>query len=425
MQFLTQLLPSLADFGVWGYWFILLTSLVEALVIVGSFVPGALFVIFAGILVSKGVYNLGYMIIFASVGAILGDLVSYYLGSKGTHLFKNENRLLKADHLTSGKAFFEKYGDKSVLIGRFLGPVRSIVPFVAGLTGMNKRSFLLWNVAGGIVWSVSHLYVGYFFGGSLGLIHQWSTLVTIFILGLISILAMVWVGVKQSEFLLRFWHPLALFFSGFLVYQIADTVFLGESVPFIDMRIYNLLLLVRDDELILFFKFVTIIGNWQFIIPTALLLSILLFYKKQLQRYIPQLWVTLISAEAITYALKVFVARPRPLNGLLVENDFSFPSGHATIAMAFFGTLIYIAWSHIHPSRYRQFFIFIGVSLILLIGFSRLYLGVHYFSDILTGYLVGFIGILLGRSVFAGSISQLKEKSPELRSRNDHRTRVN
>ncbi len=406
-NFFSHLLPTLGSFGVWGYWFILLVSLVEALVIVGSFIPGALFVVFAGILVSKGVYDLGDMIIFASVGAILGDMASYYLGSKGTHLFKNENRFLKEDHLASGKAFFKKHGDKSVLIGRFLGPLRSIVPFVAGLTGMNKRSFLFWNVIGGVAWAVSHILIGYFFGGSLAFIHKWSLLVTMFVLGSLAMLAIVWVFVKQSELVLRFWRPLVIFLSGFLVYQMADVVFLGESVPLIDMHLQSWFLLVRDDELILFFKLVTILGNWQFIIPTAIVLSIWLFYKRNLQRYIAPLWVTLISAEVITYALKLFVARPRPLDGLLIENDFSFPSGHATIAVAFLGTLIYIASIHIHSSRWRQVFIFIAVTLILLIGLSRLYLGVHYLSDIVAGYLVGFLSILIGMYVKGKSSASL------------------
>ncbi len=398
-NFFSHLLPTLGSFGVWGYWLILLISLIEALVVVGSFVPGGLFVIFAGVLVSKGVYDLGDMIIFASIGAILGDIASYYLGTKGIHLFKNENRFLKDDHLASGKVFFKKHGNKSILIGRFLGPLRSIVPFVAGLTGMNKRTFLFWNVIGGVAWAVSHILIGFFFGGSLGFIHQWSLLVTIFVLGLLAILAMVWVFVKHSEFVLRFWRPLTILLSGFLVYQMANVVFLGESVPLIDRNVRNLFLLVRDDELILFFKFVTILGNWQFIIPTAVILSIWFFYKKHLRRYIATLWVTIISAEIITFALKLFVARPRPLDGLLTENDFSFPSGHATIAMAFFGVLIYVVSTNIESFRGRQVFIFIAVTLILLIGLSRLYLGVHYLSDILTGYLVGFLSILLGMYV--------------------------
>lgn len=388
----------------WGYWLILFVSFIEALVIVGSFVPGALFVVFAGVLVSKGVYDLGDMIIFASIGAILGDSASYYLGTKGTHLFKNENMLLKEDHLVSGKKFFKKHGNKSILIGRFLGPLRSIVPFIAGLTNMNKGTFLFWNVVGGIAWAVSHILIGFFFGGSLGLIHRWSLLVTVFVLGLLTLLAVVWVFVKHSKLVLRFWRPFTIVLLGFLVYQMADMVFLGESVPLIDMNVRNWFLLVRDDELILFFKLVTMLGNWQFIIPTTVILSIYFFYKKNLQRHLATLWVTIISAGIITFALKIFVARPRPIDGLLIENDFSFPSGHATIAMAFFGVLIYVVSTHTHSFRGRQICIFIAVTLIFLIGVSRLYLGVHYLSDILAGYLVGLFALLLGTHLYQSRV---------------------
>jgi undecaprenyl-diphosphatase len=416
MPSLTHLVPSLASLGVWGYWIILLVSFAEALVLVGSFIPAAVFVLFAGVLVSKGVYDLGDMIIFASIGAILGDFVSYYLGSKGTHLFKNENKYFKEDHLARGKAFFKKYGDKSVLIGRFLGPLRSIIPFIAGLTGMNKRAFLFWNVIGGVAWAVSHLLIGYFFGGSLAIIHQWSVLVTVFVLGLTAALAILWVVVKHSTLLLRFWQSLFILLSVLVLYQIADVVFLGESIPFIDRYVHGWFLLVRDEELILFFKFVTILGNWQVIVPTASILSIWFLVKKRMHNQVVQLCVALVSAEAITYTLKLFVARPRPLDGLLVEHDFSFPSGHATIAMAFFGTLIYFISTRMPNSRKKQILLFFGASLIVLIGLSRLYLGVHYLSDVFAGYLVGLIGVILGRSVCLKYRVFLKGKYHRLRT---------
>lgn len=386
----------------------LLMSFAEAFVIIGSFIPGALLVIFSGVLVSQGVYRMEYMIIFASAGAILGDAVSYYVGTFGTRLFKDENKFLKIDHLDRGTAFFNKYGNKSILIGRFFGPLRAVVPFVAGLTRMRLGTFFLWNVVGGILWATSHILIGYFFGGSISYLHKWSFMVTMFVLGLLTTIALMWGFFKQFGLVSRFWKPLLILLSGFLLYQMTETVFLGESVPFIDTWLHQWFFQVRDDELITFFKFITVLGNWQVVLPIASILSTWFFVKKK-QQYLIPLWVSLISAEVVTFMLKILVARPRPLGGLLVENDFSFPSGHATIAMAFLGMLIYVVIKQVSSLRKRQILVFLGVTLILLIGVSRLYLGVHYLSDILAGYLVGFLGVLLGVYVQKSSlINKLK-----------------
>jgi undecaprenyl-diphosphatase len=391
----THLLPSLGSLGVWGYWIILLVSFIEALVVVGSFVPAAVFVVFAGVLVSKGVYDIGDMMIFASVGAILGDTVSYYLGTHGTHLFKNENRFLKADHIERGKTFFTKYGNKSILIGRFFGPVRSFVPFVAGLTRMNFSKFFFWNVTGGILWAVSHILLGYFFGDSLSIIHKWSLLVTTFVLGTVSIFAVLWVVFKQSDIMVRFWKPFVIFLCGFLVYQLADIIFLGEATPIIDTRVHDWFLSVRDEDLILLFRFLTTLGDSLLILLVAVYISIYLFRKK-LHTYIAPFWITLISAGATTFVLKIIIARPRPLDALVSESDFSFPSGHATIVVAFYGFLVFVLMRQAKFVAQKNVFLSLGIIIILLVGLSRLYLGVHYLSDVIAGYLVGTMGLVSG-----------------------------
>ncbi|PIT95911.1 PA-phosphatase, partial [Candidatus Falkowbacteria bacterium CG10_big_fil_rev_8_21_14_0_10_37_14] len=102
MNFLTNILPSLSHLGVWGYWLVLLFSLLESLVFAGVIVPGSTLVIMAGFLSSQGYLDIGDLIWFAAIGAILGDSISYYLGTKGTRFFHNENKLLKADHLERG-----------------------------------------------------------------------------------------------------------------------------------------------------------------------------------------------------------------------------------------------------------------------------------------------------------------------------------
>ena len=141
MEYLSSILPAIQHLGIFGYWIVLLVSLLESLAFIGTLIPGTIVVMLAGFLSAQGYLDLGDLIWFAAIGAILGDSLSYYLGTKGTKFFHNENKFLKFSHLEKGEKFFKKHGDKSIFFGRFIGPIRPIVPFVAGLFKMNKWSF--------------------------------------------------------------------------------------------------------------------------------------------------------------------------------------------------------------------------------------------------------------------------------------------
>ena len=192
MSFLTNIFSSLPYLGIWGYWIVLLAALLESVVFAGVIVPGSTIVILAGFLSSQGYLDIGDLILFATIGAILGDNISYYLGTKGTKFFRAENKWLKIEHLERGKQFFHRHGSKSVFLGRFIAPLRAILPFVAGLSGMKKSRFLFWNVISAVLWSVSHLLVGYFFGNALTVIEVWSTRLGYTIGGIIVFLALIY-----------------------------------------------------------------------------------------------------------------------------------------------------------------------------------------------------------------------------------------
>ncbi len=199
MNAINSILPALQHLGVFGYWLVLLVALTESLAFVGSVVPGAILVTLAGFLSSRGYLDLGDLIWFAAIGAILGDNLSYWLGTKGTRFFKEENRWLKRAHLEKGERFFKTHGGKSVFLGRFIGPLRPIIPFIAGLSKMNKWQFLLWNLVSGFLWATAHLFLGYFFGGALRVIEAWSTRAGIFILAVIVAVILTRIIVKYSR----------------------------------------------------------------------------------------------------------------------------------------------------------------------------------------------------------------------------------
>ena len=177
LEFIDSFLPTIKTLGGWGYWIVLLISLAEALPFIGLILPGSILVAFFGFLSAQGYLDIRNLIWFAAIGAILGDGIGYYLGTKGVRFFRNENKILKLSHLEKGGKFFQKHGNKSILLGRFIGPLRPIVPFVAGLSRMDRKTFLFWNVIGGILWAIAYLLLGYFFGSALPMIEAWSTII--------------------------------------------------------------------------------------------------------------------------------------------------------------------------------------------------------------------------------------------------------
>lgn len=161
-----------------------------------------------------------------------------------------------------------------------------------------------------------------------------------------------------------------------------------------DQKIAALFLTIRSGFGIKIFSVISFFGNWLFLVPLMLLIIIILYLKNK-KEFIIQFLLTVLSAEAVTFFSKILFHRGRPLLAVFHETDFSFPSGHATIAAAFYGYLAYIIIKSV-KARYKRLIIISAVLIIGLIGFSRLYLGVHYLSDVLAGYLVGLTALIIG-----------------------------
>jgi undecaprenyl-diphosphatase len=142
------------------------------------------------------------------------------------------------------------------------------------------------------------------------------------------------------------------------------------------------------------FSVISFFGNWQFILPVMLIIILILFIKNK-KRFIIPFSAVVIAAETVTFLGKILFHRARPWYAIFPETDFSFPSGHATIAVAFYGYLAYIFIKSL-KGRHDQLIIGLTVLIIILIGLSRLYLDVHYVSDVLAGYLIGSLSLIIG-----------------------------
>jgi membrane protein DedA with SNARE-associated domain len=148
--------PAWAGFAVFAI------SLSESLAVVGLFIPGVLAMSVIGGLVSIGVLKIVPTLLFAILGAIFGDGISYSIGRHFKQTLPNYwpfSRFPK--WLGRGKEFFVKHGSKSIIVGRFIGPVRPFIPVVAGIMAMCPRKFFVANVLSAIIWAPVYMLPGF------------------------------------------------------------------------------------------------------------------------------------------------------------------------------------------------------------------------------------------------------------------------
>jgi membrane protein DedA with SNARE-associated domain len=179
----------LLHFAWLGPWFFFLGATAEALPIIGTFLPGATIVTMGGFAAAHGYFPLPVVLAFSIIGAISGDVVSYYVGFHGGKLIRRKH-IIKEALLQKGENFFHKYGNQSILWGRFIGPLRSILPFLSGLLKVKQSTFWFWNIISGIIWGFFYVLVGYFSGNLFSLIvKRWNyRLTSIVILSILALL---------------------------------------------------------------------------------------------------------------------------------------------------------------------------------------------------------------------------------------------
>jgi membrane-associated protein len=166
-----HLTQFVATYGAWVYAVLFLVIFAETGLVVTPILPGDSLLFAAGALAATGGMDIKLLAVLLVVAAVLGDAVNYAAGKfvgprvfRATDQTSRWHRLLNRDHLDRTHAFFEKYGGKAVILGRFVPIVRTFVPFVAGAGAMTYSKFALYNVAGAIIWVGICLFAGYGFG---------------------------------------------------------------------------------------------------------------------------------------------------------------------------------------------------------------------------------------------------------------------
>ncbi len=141
----------------------------ESGLLFGFFLPGDSLLFTAGVFAARGDLNLGIILVGVVVAAIAGDQVGYAFGRRvGPALFRRpDSRFFRREHVEKAQAYFERYGVKTIVLARFVPIVRTFAPIVAGVGAMNYRTFVTYNVLGGLLWGVGVTMLGFLLGEAI------------------------------------------------------------------------------------------------------------------------------------------------------------------------------------------------------------------------------------------------------------------
>ena len=186
------------NYGLWVYAILFLIIFSETGLVVTPFLPGDSLLFAAGALTVGTALDVNLLAGTLILAAVLGNLTNYTIGHFfGERLFQNpKSRIFRRDHLDKTQEFFAKHGGKTIIITRFLPIVRTFAPFVAGMGAMTYPRFLAFNLVGGLLWVLSFVYAGHFFGNLPVVRHNFTLL--IFGIIAVSLLPMV-IGMVKAR----------------------------------------------------------------------------------------------------------------------------------------------------------------------------------------------------------------------------------
>ncbi len=406
----------------------------ESVAIIGTIVPGSITMAVIGALAGAGIIPLWSTLLCAIFGAILGDGISYWLG----HHFKDRIKSFWPFRhypglLESGEVFVHRYGVMSVFVGRFVGPVRALVPLVAGMLGMRPLPFIIANVASAIGWAPAYMLPGILLGAAalelppdiaMNVMMVFVIVSLLFILGLWLLYKFlklfhnqieqlqnwIWSKFKNSRLLspitrlLKHRDPVKMHGQLNLAFYFLLTMFLffclafyvtavgPSSVP-INNAIYHLFRGIHTHGVDVIMLNITLLGQKEILLPVILVIFVLLLIYRRFRTAFHALALGVMCAGSV-YVLKHLLKSPRPWGIFQNPETWSMPSGHTALATTVFMGLAFLIARSVQP-KFRKLIYFIGILLSFMVGVSRLYLGAHWFTDVLGSWLLASALLML------------------------------
>jgi len=433
---LDKLIEDLSgSLGAWTYLLVGVLAFLETGAFIGLIAPGEFTVLLGGAVAANGDISLPVIIAITWFAAFSGDSVSFLLGA---HLGRDflvrhgERFRITPERLAIVEGYFSRYGGRTILIGRFIGLVRAIAPFIAGSSRLPYRNFAPYSILGTGLWSIALLLLGYFFAQSLDKVSEIVSrglvvfgIVVGVVVGVVvsyrflrdpqnrrklvtemerrrALRPVVHLGRRlrpQFEFLgrrltpgglgLEFTSLLAALSVGLFVLIAYWSVVAGDPGPTPgDQTAYDFVHDLQTGWLTDAAKVVTTLGSGWVTYPLAAIAASIL----AIRRMWPEFWALAIGftlAAVLAPEIKALTDRPRPPDPLVSVTGSAFPSGHAAQATLYTWLAITFALKVVPGITRRSLVIATGIGLTALIGLSRVYLRVHWLSDVSAGWALG------------------------------------
>jgi membrane protein DedA with SNARE-associated domain/membrane-associated phospholipid phosphatase len=434
MPWFEQITQFVADYRYLAYLLVFVVAFWESIPVFGIFVPGSTIIVAASILIPSGALELFPVLMTAILGSIAGDCGSFLMGRRyGRSLLSWGPLARREDMVARAERFFREHGGKGIIIGRFLAPIRGILPAMAGMTGITWSRFLPAAVFAALGWAPLHVLPGALIGASLHVAGAVTARLGIFVLvllifGYLLVLltrALLFWGVPAGARAMRvllIWArahnnsigreivalldpahkeakaiaPLAvlLILGGWGFFAILEDIVAGEALSRADASIFNGLQALRTPWGDMVMVAITELGDAKVTVPVFLAgVGWLLWRRAWIDG--AYLAAAVVIAQAVAAAIKIALHTPRPIPELYQGwSAFSFPSGHATVNAVLYGFLAVMVVRETGPIL-RRFIAAAAALLVGLIALSRLYLGAHWFTDVAGGLGFGIAWVAL------------------------------
>ncbi|MBB5502535.1 bifunctional DedA family/phosphatase PAP2 family protein [Paraburkholderia sp. MM5384-R2] len=426
-----HLLHLLAGHSTWMLAVVFLAAFFEAIAVIGTFVPGSTAMFLAGALTGTGSLSLAWVFVWAIVGAVAGDGASFWLGDRYRERivtlwpFRAHPGVLDA-----GQRFFLKHGAKSVVLARFIGPLRAIVPVVAGMMGMRPLRFLSINVLSALLWAPAHILPGVVFGASVLLAGAVSFRLVVIIAMLACI---VWLSFRGAGFLvshanawssaagrhLGSWacrHPgplgriarrmldpdtpdathllatsLIVLAAGALFFGVLEDVVSGDPLTTIDLSVYHFLQSIRTPWGDTLLAALATLGSGITLFALVVTVALWMVWERRWRTIVYWL-AAVVFSQLLILGLQLAMRRAPPNE--LMSGHFVFPSNHVAATVIIYGFLAFLLARRVGK---LEGVLVAGASIIVVIvvALAGVYFGRYWVSDAIGGAALASVWVAL------------------------------
>ncbi len=382
-----------------SYLIVFLGGILESIPLFGFIVPGQTIVILAGVLGKLNAVSIPLITLTAWLAVNIGDLISYLLGKKyGEGLLKKykDYILITESQYLKTKTLLNEHPGKSIILGRFHPLTRSLAAFIAGTSGIPFTKFIRFSILGSFIWVISFISLGFVIGEGfetfakmLGKFSVFATLIAILAISFIQYAKNNGYKFKKKDANLFILNIIFLFI--FVVFGEITTK--GNILNFIDQFGIHITQKLQSNFFLTLSLFFANLEP-EHLIGISALLSAFLCLKGKIKHAL-FVFGTMSFGAIATYLTKILFMRPRPEFSMIPETGNSFPSGHATIGFLFISILYVIIKGKLTCVQ-KILFLTLGSLSIVAISISRVYLGVHYMTDVIGGCILGLWCITSG-----------------------------